>query len=237
MTGTLINVATILVGGSLGAFMGSRIPERIRNTVVAALGLFTLAYGLKMFLDTRNSLLVCGSLLIGALLGEWWRIEDGMAKMGGWLQAKFVRSDKAGDQERFIKGFVTASLVFCTGPMAILGSMQDGLTGDFSLLAIKAVLDGFAALAFASTLGVGVIFSSLMILLYQGTITLLASQVQALVTDPMMLEMNAVGGVIIMGIAVGSLLELRKIRIGSFLPALIVAPLLVGLLSLLGVSL
>ncbi|MCD4672895.1 MAG: DUF554 domain-containing protein [Anaerolineaceae bacterium] len=134
-------------------------------------------------------------------------------------------------------GFVTASLGFCTGPMAILGSMQDGLTGDFSLLAIKAVLDGFAALAFASTLGVGVIFSSLMILLYQGTITLLASQVQVLVTDPMMLEMNAVGGVIIMGIAVGSLLELRKIRIGSFLPSLIVAPLLVALLGWLEVSL
>ena len=238
MIGTLINVATIVLGGTLGTVMGSRIPERIRSTVVSGLGLFVLAYGLSMFLDTQNALLVCGSVLIGGLLGEWWRIEDGLVKLGAWLQAKFIKSNEDADADdgRFIKGFVMASLVFCIGPMAILGSIQDGLTGDYNMLAVKAVLDGFAALAFASSLGVGVIFSAVMVFLYQGSISLLATQVQAIVTEPMMLEMNAVGGVIVMGIAVSSLLELRKIRLGSFLPALIVAPLLVALLGLLGVS-
>ena len=237
MIGTLVNVATIVIGGALGSVMGSRIPERIRSTVVSGLGLFTLAYGLSMFLDTQNALLVCGSLLIGALLGEWWRIEDGLTNLGIWLQTRFIRSDNAEDQGRFVKGFVMASLVFCIGPMAILGSIQDGLTGDYNMLAVKSILDGFAALAFASSLGVGVIFSSVMIFIYQGSITLLANQVQSIVTEPMMVEMNAVGGVIVMGIAVGSLLELRKIRIGSFLPALVIAPLLVGLLTFLGVGL
>ena len=238
MIGTLINVATILIGGTLGTVMGSRIPERIRNTVVSGLGLFVLAYGVSMFLDTQNTLLVCGSLLIGGLLGEWWRIEDMLAKLGGWLQTKFIKpnGDDDADDGRFIKGFVMASLVFCIGPMAILGSIQDGLTGDYNMLAVKAVLDGFAALAFASSLGVGVIFSSVMVFVYQGAISLLANQVQAIVTETMMLEMNAVGGVIVMGIAVSSLLELRKIRLGSFLPALVIAPLLVALLGLLGVS-
>jgi uncharacterized membrane protein YqgA involved in biofilm formation len=237
MIGTLVNVATIVIGGALGSVMGSRIPERIRSTVVSGLGLFTLAYGLSMFLDTQNALLVCGSLLIGALLGEWWRIEDGLTNLGIWLQTRFIRSDNAEDQGRFVKGFVMASLVFCIGPMAILGSIQDGLTGDYNMLAVKSILDGFAALAFASSLGVGVIFSSVMIFVYQGSITLLANQVQSIVTEPMMVEMNAVGGVIVMGIAIGSLLELRKIRIGSFLPALVIAPLLVGLMTLLGVGL
>lgn len=239
MIGTIINFFTIVLGGGLGNLMGNRIPERIRSTVVSGLGLFTLAYGVSMFLDSQNILLVCGSVLIGGLLGEWWRIEEGLAKLGGWLQAKFIKSDADADADegRFIKGFVMASLVFCIGPMAILGSIQDGLTGDYNMLAVKSVLDGFAALAFASSLGVGVMFSSVMVFVYQGAISLLATQVQAIVTEPMMLEMNAVGGVIVMGIGVSSLLELRKIRIGSFLPSLIVAPLLVGLLGLLGVSL
>lgn len=238
MIGTLINVATILIGGTLGTVMGSRIPERIRSTVVSGLGLFVLAYGLSMFLDTQNALLVCGSVLIGGLLGEWWKIEDGLTKLGAWLKGKFIKSNGDADANdgRFIKGFVMASLVFCIGPMAILGSIQDGLTGDYNMLAVKAVLDGFAALAFASSLGVGVIFSAVMVFLYQGAITLLANQVQSIVTDPMMLEMNAVGGVIVMGIAISSLLELRKIRLGSFLPALVIAPLIVWVLGLLGVS-
>jgi len=132
---------------------------------------------------------------------------------------------------RFIRGFLTASLVFCVGPMTILGSIQDGLAGDYSLLAIKSVLDGFAALAFASTLGLGVLFSTLVILFYQGGISLLAAQAQALVTPEMMAEMTAVGGVLLLGISVSSLLELKPIRVGNFLPALIIAPIIVALLK------
>jgi uncharacterized membrane protein YqgA involved in biofilm formation len=235
MTGTMLNVITVLIGGLVGLLLGSRLPERLRHTVVAGLGLFTLAYGLSMFLDTQNSLIVLGSLLVGAILGEWWHIEDGLERLGAYLERTFLRGESE-HQARFVRGFLTASLVFCVGPMTILGSIQDGLTGDYNLLAVKSVLDGFASLAFASTLGIGVLFSSLIILVYQGGLSLLAGQIESVVTPAMMTEMSAAGGVILMAIAFSSLLEIKKIRAGNFLPALLVAPLIVAILSLLNVS-
>lgn len=239
MTGTLINVATILIGGTLGLIFGARVPERLKATVISGMGLFTFAIGLQMFLKTGNSLIVLGALLIGALLGEWWRIEDRLQSLGQILEARFAKdpSTSAGGEvasNKFVRGFLTASLLFCVGPIAILGSIQDGLTGNYNLLAVKSVLDGFASLAFASTLGVGVMFSSLMILVYQGGISLLAAQLNAIVTQSMMNEMTAAGGVILMGLALSSLLEIKKIRAGNFLPALVIAPLIVWILSLFG---
>lgn len=232
MTGTLLNIATVLVGGSIGLLFGARIPERFKSTVIAGMGLFTAAMGLQMFLKTQNPLIVLGALLIGALLGEWGRIEDGLHNLGGFLERRFARDDSADGSARFIRGFLTASLLFCVGPMTILGSIQDGLTGDYNLLAVKSVLDGFAALAFASTLGVGVLFSVIVILVFQGGISLLAVQLSAIVTDPMLAEMTATGGVILVALAFSSLLEIKKIRVGNFLPALFVAPLIVWVLSL-----
>ena len=234
MIGTLINVATVVVGGLLGVALGSRLPERLRQTVIAGLGLFTLAFGLQMFLSTKNALVVLGSLLIGALLGEWWRVEDGLKNLGGWLETRLMPVGSGVGENRFVRGFLTASLVFCVGPMAILGSIQDGLTGNYQTLAVKSILDGFGALAFASTLGVGVVFSALVVFVYQGAITLLAFQLQALVSDAMMVEMTATGGVILLAIAISSLLEIRPIRSGNFLPALVVAPLMVLLMQWLG---
>ena len=237
MTGTLINVVTILVGGTLGLIFGARLPERLKSTVISGMGLFTAAIGLQMFLKTENSLIVLGSLLVGALLGEWWRIEDRLQSLGKILEERFAKSDPTGNEttsNKFVCGFLTASLLFCVGPIAILGSIQDGLTGNYNLLAVKSVLDGFAALAFSSTLGVGVLFSALMILVYQGGISLLAAQLNAIVTQSMMNEMTAAGGVILMGLAISSLLEIKKIRAGNFLPALVIAPLIVWILSLLG---
>ena len=236
MTGTLINIATVLIGGVIGLLFGARLPDRIRATIVAGLGLFTGAIGLQMFLKTENSIVVLASLLLGGLLGEWWRIEDGLRNLGGVLERKFTRNHPSDQQgSLFIRGFLTASLVFCVGPMAILGSIQDGLTGDYQLLAIKSVLDGFASLAFASSLGVGVLFSTLIILTYQGGLSLLAAQAQAVINQPMMNEMTAVGGVILIGIAISSLLEIKPIRVGNFLPALLIAPLVVYLLAVLGI--
>ncbi|MFZ6018240.1 MAG: DUF554 domain-containing protein [Chloroflexota bacterium] len=235
MTGTIINVITILVGGVLGLVLGSRLPERLRQTVMAGLGLFTLAFGLKMFLDTQNALVVLISLLFGAVIGEWLRIEDGLRRLGVWLEARFSKNGDSAADNRFVRGFLTASLVFCVGPMAILGSIQDGLTGNFQTLAVKAILDGFGALAFASTLGVGVLFSAVVLLGYQGSISLMAAQLQALVTPAMMQELNATGGVILLAIAIGSLLEIKPIRAGNFLPALVIAPLMVVLMQFLGV--
>lgn len=230
MTGTIINIITVLIGGILGILFGSRLPDKLKLTIITALGLFTAAIGLQMFLKTENPIIVLGGLLIGVLLGEWWRIEDGLQNLGAWLERRFAADEE--DSNRFVRGFLTASLLFCVGPMTILGSIQDGLTGDYSLLAVKSVLDGFAALAFASTLGIGVLFSALVILFYQGGITLLASQVQTIVTTQMMNEMTASGGIILIALSLSNLLEIKKIRAGNFLPALIVTPLIVALMRL-----
>jgi len=234
MTGTIINIITVLVGGALGLFFGSRLPERLKGTVIAGMGLFTAAIGVQMFLKTENPLIVLGSILIGILLGEWWGIEDKLQNLGRVLEERFTVDPESSTSSKFVRGFLTTSLLFCVGPMTILGSIQDGLTGNYELLAVKSVLDGFAALAFASTLGIGVLFSTLVILVFQGGISLLAVQLNELVTTPMLNEMTATGGVILMGLAFSSLLEIKKIRTGNFLPALAIAPLIVWILNLLG---
>lgn len=236
MTGTIINTITVLIGTALGALLGHRLSENMRVTVLRGLGLVTVVIGAQMAFGSANIMIVLGSVLVGGLLGEWWRIEDRLQGVGAWLEARFNRAegeDEAATQ-RFIRGFVTASLLFCVGPMTILGSIQDGLTGDYRLLAIKAMLDGFAALAFASSLGIGVGFSALVILVYQGGLSLLAAQAQAILSDPMIVEMTAAGGVLIMGLGVSTLLEIKPIRVGNYLPALILAPLTVWALTALG---
>lgn len=244
MIGTFINIATVLIGGSIGLLFSTRIPERFHKTVIAGIGLFTTGIGMQMFLKTQNSIIVLASLLIGGLLGEWWKIEDHLYNLGGFLENKFTKKEKnhvetsAEGQggNNFIQGFLTASLVFCVGPMTILGSIQDGLTGDYSLLAIKSVLDGFGAIAFAASMGLGVLFSTIVILVFQGGISLLADQAQSFFTTPMMNEMTAVGGLLLIGIAISSLWQLKPIRVGNFLPALIIAPLMVAILAAMGVN-
>jgi uncharacterized membrane protein YqgA involved in biofilm formation len=230
MTGTWINISAVLAGGAVGLVLGGRFPDRLRQTVIAALGLFTAGLGVRMFLQTEEPILALGGIALGAVIGEWWRIEDRLVGLGAWLERRLaMRGDEAAEGGRFVRGFLTSSLLFCVGPMTILGSVQDGLRGDYSLLAIKSVLDGFAAMALASTLGVGVLFSSLVVLIYQGGLTLLAAQVQSALTDAMTAEMTAAGGLMLLGLAISSLLEIRRIRVGNLLPGLLVAPLLVAL--------
>jgi hypothetical protein len=232
MLGTFINVGTIVLGSVLGVLIGTRMQVRLRETIIAGLGLFTFGYGLINFINTENPLVPLGGLLIGALLGEWWKVEDGLEKAGIFLRDRVARKGQDTDtQSRFVEGFVTASLVFVIGPIAILGSIQDGLTGDFEMLAIKAILDGFASIAFASSLGIGVAFSALSILIYQGAITLLAGLFSQFFSAAMMNEMTAVGGLVLMSIAISSLLGIKKIRTGSFLPALLITPLIVFILE------
>jgi len=231
MTGTLLNIAAILIGSTLGLIFGTRIPERLQTTIIAGLGLFTAAMGLQMFLKSGNQLIVLGALLIGALLGEWWKIEERLESLGILLEKRFSRDTEMGSGSRFIRGFMVTSLLFCIGPMAILGSIQDGLSGDYQLLAVKSTLDGFASMAFASTLGFGVMFSSIIVLIYQGGISLLAAQLSTVVTEAMMNEMTASGGLLLLGLAISNLLEIKKIRVGNFLPALVVAPLIVWILN------
>jgi uncharacterized membrane protein YqgA involved in biofilm formation len=231
MTGTFLNITTVLIGGVIGLIFGARIPDKLKQTVIAGMGLFVGAMGLQMFLKTENPLIVLGSLLIGTLLGEWWRIEDGLQNLGKFLEQRFSKEREEGSN-KFVRGFLTASLLFCVGPLTILGSIQDGLTGNYNLLAVKSVLDGFASLAFSSTLGIGVIFSTIVILIYQGGLSLLAAQLNAIITASMMNELTATGGVILLGLALSNLLEIKKIRVANMLPGLAVAPLIVWIVSL-----
>ena len=231
MTGTLINVAAIIVGGLLGIFFGRRLSDNIKNTVIAGMGLFTTAIGFQMFIKTEKPLVVLGAIIIGVLLGEWWKIEERMQSLGIWLE-KRVMGGSEGKSSRFVRGFLSASILFCTGPMAVLGSISDGIRGDFLTLSIKSVLDGFISIAFASTLGMGVIFSALPVFAYQGSISLLAAKLDAIISVAMMTELTATGGILLMGVGISSLLEIKQIRVGNFLPALVIAPLIVYILGL-----
>lgn len=233
MTGTILNTITVVIGGFLGLILGERIPNRIRNTVVHGIGLFTMVYGVSLFLQSENPLYALGAILLGGIIGEWMGIEEWLARLGSILQTRFLPASRSGSKAGlFIHGFVTASLLFEIGPMTLLGSIQDGLTGDYSLLATKSVMDGFAALALASTLGMGVLFSAVAVLIYQGGISLLANQAQTFLTEAMIAEMTAVGGILLLGLAIGTLLEIKPIRTGNLLPALLFAPMLVWIVSL-----
>lgn len=232
MIGTMLNIVTVLVGGITGLIFGAKIPNRVRQTIIHGIGLFTLALGVSMFFESENPLVVLIALLLGGLLGEWLDIEKGLQSFGSRLQRRSQGDDDEQEaQARFIRGFLTASLLFEVGPLAILGSIQDGLTGDFRLLATKSVLDGFAAMALASSMGIGVLFSIVVVFIYQGGISLLASQVQSVMSETMIAEMTAVGGVLLLGLSVSSLLEIKKIRTGNLLPALAVAPLISWLIG------
>lgn len=237
MIGTILNVITVIIGGTLGAALGARLPEKMRETVMHGLGLMTLVIGVQMAIGTHNILIVLASILFGGLIGEMLRIQARLDAVGKRLEERFARGEQAGT---FTRGFVTASLVFCVGPMTILGSIQDGLIGDFNLLAIKSTLDGFAGLAFASTLGIGVAFSALTVLVVQGGISLAAmifgSALGSIARDtPWVIEMTATGGVLIMGIGL-ILLDLKQVRVGNLLPAIFIAPAIVGTLAALTIK-
>ena len=233
MTGTILNTATIILGGLVGLRFGKLLSEKARETIIIGLALFTIGISVSMFLETNNSLIVLGGILIGGLLGEYLGIEGRINNLGEILEAKFSKNQSSSQARRdFVGGFLASSILFCTGPMAILGAIQDGLTGDFQLLAIKSVMDGFAAFAMASTLGIGVLFSGPIILIYQGFFSLLAVQLQDIMTPAMVAELTATGGLLLIGLAISSLLEIKPIRVGNFLPSLVTSPLIVFLLSL-----
>jgi uncharacterized protein len=225
--GTAINTGAILLGSLIGASVGTRLPERIRTIVLQVMGLVIILIGLQMSLQTKNVLVVLGALTTGGLLGEALRLTDGLEKLGTFLQSNLAKQQSS----RFGEGFVSASLVFCVGPMAILGAIQDGLLGDYRLLAVKAMLDGFISIAFAASLGWGVALSAVSIMIYQGSISLFASVLSQVLTDPMIGEMTATGGLIIVGIGL-KLLEIKDIRLANLLPALLIAPLIMALLPL-----
>lgn len=217
MTGTLVNTAAVLAGSLLGVAAGKRLPERFKSILMQALGLSVLLLGLQMALSGTRPLLSIGSLLVGALVGEALRVEHGLTELGSWLRSR-LRSRSG----TFVEGFVSASLLYCTGAMMIVGSIQDGTIGDPSTLYVKALLDGVASVALASSLGIGVAFSAATVLVTQGAITLLASQLLFL-QDPAVLEaVTATGGLLIVAIGL-NLLDVAKIRTGNLMPAVFFA--------------
>jgi uncharacterized membrane protein YqgA involved in biofilm formation len=224
LSGTLLNAATVLVGGILGTVLGDRLPERIREQVVRGVGLFVLAMGVKFALDTGNLLYLLGSIVLGGILGSLAGIDRRLNALGDALQRRFAAP---GSASTVSEAFVTAAIVFCVGPLTFLGSIQNGLTGDAGLLTIKSVLDGFTAIALAATLGWGVLLTIGVILVYQGGLALGASVLAGLLSDPQLREMNAVGGLLILGVGL-KLLGIRDVKVADFLPAIFVAPLLVA---------
>ncbi len=221
LSGTLLNAATVLAGGLLGTFLGDRLPERLRENLVRGVGLFTLAMGAKFALETGNLLYLLGSILVGGLLGTLAGIERRLNELGETLQRRFGRGEGT-----IAEGFVTATIVFCVGPLTFLGSIQNGLTGDATLLTIKSVLDGFTAIALAATLGWGVPLTVIVILVYQGGLAAGAAAFSGLLSAAQLTEMNAVGGLLILGVGL-KLLRIRDVSVADFLPAILVAPLLV----------
>ncbi len=214
--GTLINVIAILIGGGLGLLFRKRFPERISQTALQVMGLFTIMVGIKMALQGQELLVGLISLALGSMLGEWVNFEDRLEKFAFSLEERFQLTELSP-----AKGFIHASLLFCVGSLAIVGSIADGLQGDSSILITKAMLDGIISIPFAAGMGIGVLGSALPILVYQGSLTLLASQLQAFITPLMIQELTSVGGVIVMGIGV-NILGLKRVRAGNFIPALVV---------------
>lgn len=234
--GTIANVATVLVGTVIGALAGRRFPEGVRTTVMATLGLATAAIGVRELLPTEEFPLVLGAVLLGAVLGELLHIEGGLHRLGDLLQQRFAQPvvvdvevpetvQPEPHQSRFAEGFVVTSLVFCVGPLTIVGSIQDGL-GDAELLLVKAALDGFAAIAFAAVYGWGVAASAVTVAVIQGGIALGAGTLDGLLTDPMLDGLAAAGGIMLLGISL-RLLDLKQVRVANLLPAVVLAPLFV----------
>jgi uncharacterized membrane protein YqgA involved in biofilm formation len=228
--GVVTNIGTVIAGTVIGAIAGRRFPEKVRETVMATLGLATIAIGVREVLPTDEFPLVLGAVLLGAVLGELVRIDSGLHRLGQFLQRRFggATADGVGQdpEKRFVEGFVVASLVFCVGPLTIVGSIEDGL-GDPELLLVKSALDGFAAIAFASVYGWGVGMAAATVAVIQGGIAAMASGLEGVLTDPMIDALGAAGGVILLGIAL-RLLDLKEVRVANMLPAILLAPLFVA---------
>ena len=219
--GTAINVVAVLAGGSIGMLVGAKLPEGMRGTAMQAIGIVTLLVGVSNFLAYDNPLVPLVSVILGLMVGELCRIEDRLKHLGAVLETRFSSGESP-----VSRAFVTTSLLFCVGSLTVMGSLEDGLRGDYDLLALKSVLDFIAALTFASVLGWGVLLSAGTVLVVQGTLTLGARLVAPVVSDPMIAAATATGGVLLFGLGL-LLLDLKEIRVANMLPALVFAPLLV----------
>ncbi|MCJ7813902.1 MAG: DUF554 domain-containing protein [Candidatus Atribacteria bacterium] len=225
MKGTIVNVIAIFLGCSVGYILKSKFPEKIGKIVMQTLGLASLLIGMQMALKTDNILLMIFSLVIGGIIGEIMGIEKGLEKFGERVKLR-LKSNTA--SERFVEGFVTASLVYCVGSMAIMGALKEGISGNPDILYTKSLLDGLTSIAFTAAMGIGVLFSVIPVFLYQGGITMLAQLIKDFLSPEVINEMTAVGGILILGIGL-ELLEIKKIKIGNLLPAILIAAFLAAI--------
>ncbi|GAB6099653.1 DUF554 domain-containing protein [Halanaerocella petrolearia] len=216
MIGTVVNTISIIIGGVLGRSLGDKLNDSLKDIVMQGLSLAVLLIGLQMALKGQEVILIIFSLVIGGLIGEWIKIEKRLEELGIWLEKIF------NNQDGIVAGFVQCSLIYCIGAMSIMGAIQDGLQNDPSTLYAKSLLDGFSAIAFSSTLGVGVILSAGSVFIYQGTITLLASWLKVILTQAVINEMTATGGLLIVAIAF-NMLGITEIKVGNLLPAILVS--------------
>lgn len=235
--GTIINVAAIVVGSLIGIGLGHRLPERTRAVVTDSLGMLVLVIAALNIVALRDQdwisevggsatlLIVLGSLIIGGAIGSVLRIEQRLEAVGGWVQSKFSRGEGSTGRARFIEGFVDASLLFCIGPLAILGALSDGLGTGIDQLALKAALDGFASIAFAASLGWGVIAAAISVIIVQGFFTIVALFAGPFLSSALIASITATGGVLLIGVGL-RVLRIRNVAVGDLLPALIVAPIL-----------
>ena len=241
LSGTILNAVAVAIGATIGLVAASRVSARLQESLTTGLGLFVLtlsmSMGLQVFTDpaarTQDSLAVLGGLLLGVVIGEWLRLHDRLEALGAWFQRRLQRGSTPSP---VAEAFVTASIVFCVGPLTILGSLDNGLRGDITLLATKSLLDGIASVAFAAALGYGVYLSILTVLVVQGGIALTASLVSGFFDPVTILVVTSVGGITLLGIGL-RLLELKQVRLANFLPGLLVAPLLVRLFDAVGAAL
>jgi uncharacterized protein len=225
VTGTIINTLAILGAGLIGLVFRKGIPENISRTLQDGLGLLIIAIGIQFALKAESLALIGVCLALGALWGEGQRWEARLETLGRKLEQVF-----GGDNNLFVKGFVSSTLLFCVGAMAIVGSLQDGLTHNYDTLLIKSMLDGIFSMIFAASMGVGVLFSAIPVFLYQGSISLLAGYIKPLLTDPMLNNITALGGVLIIGIGTNAL-GITRIKVANLLPGLFLVPLLMALIN------
>jgi len=258
LAGTILNVITVFIGSLTGLALGQRFSDRMQESIVLGLSLVTFVIGIQNALVSGNIIIPVLAVVFGVIIGEWLRLDQLLDQFASWLQQRFASNDgddvssdaepnTMSSRQRFITGFVTASLVFCVGPLTIIGSIQDGmgLAVGFQLLAIKSIMDMFASMAFAASFGVGVLFTTITIFVIQGSLSLIGQLLVQVMSDsnmllslqdnPAILEMTAVGGILLLGLAL-TIAEIKHVRIANFLPALIIAPLIVIIAGSLGID-
>jgi len=228
MKGTIVNVATVIIGSSIGILIGGKLPKKYKEIYFQAIGLFTILIGISMSIKGTNLIPIFLSLILGGITGEFLKIEQRLNNL-----MEHIKSKVSPNSPHFVEGFITSTLIFCVGAMTVVGSIQEGLTGDATILYTKALMDGITSLTLASGLGIGVMLSSVSVLLIQGSLTLLGAKLQFLTKDIYLLNLTGLGGILIIGLGL-EILGIKKIKILNLLPSLVYLPIFIFIFELIG---